>query len=93
VGNYYRYFRRVVLTEKAFLAILHGSIFFDRASSAAGRLVTPFRTSLSHYFTEAHLSLSCRLHDDDVAVNDMNAEIDISDTSYEVIDEDTEKDA
>ncbi len=54
----YTYFREVAFTAKDFLPISDSSMSSERAFFAAGRLVTPFRTSFSHDSVQAHVCLS-----------------------------------
>ncbi len=86
------HFRRIALAAKDLLAISGDSVPSERAFSAAGRLVIPFRTSLSHDTIKAHVCLSSWYQEDDEAVDDNNEELNSSDSSYEIVEEYDEED-
>jgi hypothetical protein len=81
------HFRRIALAAKDFLAIPGGSVPSERASSTAGRLVTPFCTSLSHDSIQAHVCLSSWLENDNVAIDDVNEDTEATDSCYDIVDE------
>ncbi len=89
----YTHFRRIALAAKDLRAVPGGSVPSERAFSAAGRLVTPFRTSLYHDSIQAHVCLSNWFQYDDVSLDDMNDDNDSADPSFEVVDEHDEEDA
>jgi hypothetical protein len=84
------HFRRISLAAKESLAIPSGSVPSERAFSAAGRLVTPFRTSLSHDSIQAQICLSSWFEEIELFSKDMNQEVDDTDTSYDIVDHESD---
>ncbi len=78
--------------SKGFFAIPGGSIPSERAFSTARRLVTPFRTSLSRDTYQALVCLSSWFNDDNIAVDDVNEDMEATDSCHDIVDEHGEDD-
>ncbi len=83
----------IALAVRDFLAIPSGSVSSERAFSTAGRLVTPLCTSLSHDSIQAHVCLSSWFEDNNVAVDNVNEDIEATDSCYDIVAEHGEDDA